>query len=261
MKKWLLSFAVVVVLAGCGGGEESTSTEESEEKELDLSNVVTDIVDPNVSLVRDGTFNDYPTPTIGEAFQDFFGNPKWHSFTADTDETVVEFTGTCMYQDVEVEALFQFTIDEDTETFDINYLAFNEVPQSDLILYGLIEKVYEGQEGEVVSVKADDYYEDDAIYDAQLSFFEEYPEILIGDVFTEEFFTDLYWEDAGDFVVVSGYYNGEIIPGEESFLRFDLVKVDDTFYRIDDVMYNDEWVPSQEGINTIIDVITTPLYN
>lgn len=260
MKKWLIPITAIMILTGCGS-DDSVNTAESEKK-TNLADVVTDLIDPKVSIVRDGTFNNYPTPTIGEAFQNYFGNPKWNSFTSDTGETIVEFRGTCMYADVEVEALFQFIVNEEANTFEVNYLAFNEVPQSELILAALLSSVYEDQQVEDIpqSVKADDYYAEDAIMDAQYSYFEEYPELMIGEVFTDDVFTDLYWEDAGDFVIVSGYYNGEIFPGEGSFVRFDLVKINNEFYKIDSVLYNDTWVPDREGIDIIMDVITTHLY-
>lgn len=131
--------------------------------------VIDDIVDQtanivqseneNVLAIKGATNSNYPGVTYGEAFEDFFGLPAWKSFkgtqegpdddgdgepdyTLD-DVDVVEFTGTCTYQDVEVKALIQFTLDNDEGTFEATYLSFNEVPQSTFVLVGLLSKVFE----------------------------------------------------------------------------------------------------------------------
>jgi len=97
--------------------------------------------------VKYGTPNDYPDLTYGEAFDYFFGSPKWTAFEGVKEgETkaydIVEFTGTCLYQDVEVEALIQFTISDDFETFEATYFSLNDVPMSNYELSSLIEKVF-----------------------------------------------------------------------------------------------------------------------
>ena len=54
----------------------------------------------------------------------------------------MEFTGRCLYQETEVKALIQFTLNDDGETFSPTYLSFNDVPQSELLLLSLIEKAF-----------------------------------------------------------------------------------------------------------------------
>lgn len=115
--------------------------------------------DENVLMVKNGTNSNYPAVTYGEAFDEFFENPSWRYFTGTQDGPdddgdgepdytkddvdVIEFTGKCMYSDVKVKALIQFTLDKDAGTFDIAYLSFNEVPQSTLVLSGLLSTVFE----------------------------------------------------------------------------------------------------------------------
>lgn len=48
--------------------------------------------------------------------------------------------------DAAVKARIQFVIDEENETFQATYLAFNEVPQNVLTLAVLIEKTFEVNE-------------------------------------------------------------------------------------------------------------------
>lgn len=117
--------------------------------------------DENVLLVKEGHPNAYPDKTYGEAFEDFFGEPTWEYFVGTkegpdedgdgnpdyTEEGVeiVEFTGYCEYQEVRVKALLQFTLDKDNNAFEVTYLSLNDVPQNNLMLLGLIEKIFEDE--------------------------------------------------------------------------------------------------------------------
>lgn len=56
---------------------------------------------------------------------------------------VVEFTGYCTYQDVEVEACIQFKLDMDNGTFQTGYVGFNDVPQSSYMANALVNKAFE----------------------------------------------------------------------------------------------------------------------
>ena len=145
MKK-ILSIVLVgilcVGLCGC-----STDTVDQ------ITNVVQS-ENENVLLVKNGTNDNYPDVTYGDAFEEYFKTPTWKYFKGtqegpDDDEDgkpdytnddidVVEFTGHCMYKDVEVKALIQFTLDKDASTFTASYLSFNDVPQSSLMLSGLL---------------------------------------------------------------------------------------------------------------------------
>lgn len=103
--------------------------------------------DPHVTAVKEGSPYDYPNQTYGEEFEDFFASPSWEYFegsTEDSDEVsdVVEFTGRCTYQGVEVDVLIQFTLDMDDGSFEMTYLAFNDVPQDMIMMAGLMEAVF-----------------------------------------------------------------------------------------------------------------------
>lgn len=133
--------------------------------------------DENVLMVKNGTNSNYPTVTYGEAFDEFFENPSWRYFTGTQDGPdddgdgepdytkddvdVIEFAGKCMYSDVKVKALIQFTLDKDAGTFDIAYLSFNEVPQSTLVLSGLLSSVFESYLEEHVYPEGMNYYKDE----------------------------------------------------------------------------------------------------
>ena len=102
--------------------------------------------DEHVRGVKYGHPNSYPDISYEEAFNSFFGSPTWKFFQgtqegSDEIHDVVEFAGTCMYQNVEVKARMQFTLHEDG-TFEVTHLSFNDVPQSRLIMLALIEKAF-----------------------------------------------------------------------------------------------------------------------
>lgn len=123
ISKVLIMLSICFVLTGCG----VTYNENNE----------------NIQFVKSGTNSAYPNTTYGEAFDNFFDHPKWGYFTTDSGEDVVEFTGECLYDNVEVEVLMQFTLDKDAGTFEANYLSINDVPQSYLMLSALLEVVFE----------------------------------------------------------------------------------------------------------------------
>lgn len=95
-----------------------------------------------IDIVKNGSFDNYPNVEIGEAFEIYFDNPKWRYFVSDKDIDVVEFTGKCMYDNAEVTALIQFTIDNNSR-FEAKYFSMNDVSQNLLMLYGLIDVVME----------------------------------------------------------------------------------------------------------------------
>ena len=61
---------------------------------------------------------------IGKAFDQFFSDGKWEYFVATDNSKVVEFTGTCRWQDKPAKAKVQFVILNDTRfqlwTIEIN---------------------------------------------------------------------------------------------------------------------------------------------
>ncbi len=101
------------------------------------------IEDRHITFVKNGSPSAYPDITYGEAFDSFFSNADWRYFESTDGEDVVEFTGDCIYRDAGVTARIQFILDVDAGTFEVGYLAFNEVPQIKLIEYALIKKAFE----------------------------------------------------------------------------------------------------------------------
>lgn len=156
----------VILMIGSGvlghTGTPSYNTYNDRNYDIDDNESETDRFTPSEDIyvlgVKGGIPVDYPGKTYGEAFENFFGSPTWKYFVgtkegADEDGDgrpdyteknveIVEFTGRCLYQDVEVTALIQFTLNEEDDTFEATYLSFNEVPQSMYMLSVLLETVF-----------------------------------------------------------------------------------------------------------------------
>ena len=58
----------------------------------------------DVAVVRNGSLSDYPSTTVGKAFEGTFQNAKWTSFETAKGRTVVQFDGTIKLP--EMEAMF-----------------------------------------------------------------------------------------------------------------------------------------------------------
>ena len=95
-----------------------------------------------VEGVKNGTLSAFPDITVREAVDGFFGDPTWEVLIGDDGNTYVNVEGTIQYMSKDVQALIQFRLDVSNDTFKINALEFNGIPQSDAMLYALIEKMY-----------------------------------------------------------------------------------------------------------------------
>lgn len=101
-----------------------------------------------VQIVKSAHADGYPNKTIGEAFEAFFGSPKWEEGVPEDDElreqgiTLVNFTGKMMYADKEVEAVIQFHVKKDDETFTFEAFELNGIPQDLLTTAVVFEKIF-----------------------------------------------------------------------------------------------------------------------
>ena len=101
---------------------------------------VSNIFQPGAN-VRNAYLTQYSdTVTIEDAFDNFFDNGKWGTYK-ENDYSYVTFTGACEYlgERADVKITFKIT----GENFLVDHLDVNGTMQNDLILYGLLAKVYE----------------------------------------------------------------------------------------------------------------------
>ena len=127
MKQYILAVVLVVVFAvtGCGSNPNALTS-----------------LDPKVNIIKEGTYDAYPDIKIGDAYAAFFSNPQWKYFEKKDGTRVVEFSGACMFKDVQVKAKQQFILNKMDDGFQIGALSFNDVPQEIQISDGLIMKVF-----------------------------------------------------------------------------------------------------------------------
>ncbi len=153
---------------------DSSTTNNSDNNLLDD---IADMFDPNsdyVKFVKKGTNSEYPGVTYGDAFDYYFANPKWKYFESDTGVDVVEFTGKCLYRDVEVDATIQWQLDVENGTFELGYVAFNDVPQDMLTSLVLVSTVFDSYYESIGGAPAPDLDESDNNYEVGLPPIEDY---------------------------------------------------------------------------------------
>lgn len=148
MKKAVVSLIMTaLLLSGC-----SSATLDNAGKDLEDTIANAAHADNKyVQMVKGGYRINNPDVTYDKAFSAFFGTPRWKYFESDDGQDVVEFTGDCTYLDAPVKARMQFVVDEENGTFEAAYLAFNEVPQNNLIMAALIEKAFETADEEATT--------------------------------------------------------------------------------------------------------------
>lgn len=98
-----------------------------------------------IDVVKDGSFDRYPDVKIGDAFDEFFYNPRWNYFETNYGEDIVLFWGECEYFFEPVEVYMEFTVNED-KSFYVNYLEFDG-EESDYMIDAVIEAAIEDYEG------------------------------------------------------------------------------------------------------------------
>lgn len=153
---------------------DSSTTNNSDNNLLDD---IADMFDPNsdyVKFVKKGTNSEYPGVTYGDAFDYYFANPKWKYFESDTGVDVVEFTGKCLYRDVEVDATIQWQLDVENGTFELGYVAFNDVPQDMLTSLVLVANVFDSYYESIGGAPAPDLDESDNNNEVGLPPIEDY---------------------------------------------------------------------------------------
>ncbi len=110
---WIAIVAIVIVFVVIVSSQESTNDDLQGSK-----------YDASIELVKNGSPTLIPNITYQQAYENFFGNPQWRGFTADTGEKVVEFTGECTYYDEDAQVYIQFVI-EGTDSFSLYYAHMN----------------------------------------------------------------------------------------------------------------------------------------
>lgn len=94
-----------------------------------------------IDQVKKGKLLHFNNKTIEEAIDGFFDSPSWESGTSNDGKSYVNVRGKIMYMNKEIDAEMQFRMNEN-KTFEINALEFNGIPQNNLMIIGLLSKMY-----------------------------------------------------------------------------------------------------------------------
>lgn len=223
---WICTTILLIGLSACGADDAVNQAVNVLQKD-----------DPHIVYVKEGSPTAYPDKTYGEAFETFFASPSWKYFKGSndgSDETcdIVEFTGYCTYQDVQVQACLQFTLDVDSNSFETTYLSFNEVPQNMLMLAALMEAAFTNEELDTVADKppeTDTPAADVTAVSADAPFLGNYA--MISEYDDTGANLSLYYSDSDHQIYVDGhaYYNthvGEVYGAIEA--------VDDCHFYLED---------------------------
>ena len=108
---------VSIFMAGCGG-EKYNKT---------------------IQIVRNGTLKMNPNVPIGKAFDQFFANGQWKSFTSTENKTVVEFNGDCTFYNAPAKMKVQFIVNGNA--FSLEYVDINGVSMNLFESAGIVEKI------------------------------------------------------------------------------------------------------------------------
>lgn len=125
--------------------QENTSTEQNNDIVTQAKEVIQEITDDSdeVKTVKNGKLNAYPNKTIGEAIDSFFGDSSWSSGVSEKGLKFVDVAGKITYLEKPINAKMQFELDKNGTQFSVRALEFNEIPQNQLMIEGLLEKIYE----------------------------------------------------------------------------------------------------------------------
>lgn len=88
------------------------------------------------------------TVTVGDAFEAFFGDPKWENYKVGAQE-YVDFTGKCTYMNENATMRITFAVFDDT--FNVTNIAVNGIDMSALLWPGFLEAIYSGSENTLPS--------------------------------------------------------------------------------------------------------------
>lgn len=97
-----------------------------------------------IDIIKNGTLNSYKSATVGKAFEDFFTDEDWKYFSSDSNQDVVEFTGTYHINDKKYKTLIQFTVNKDNSEFEMSYFEVNGKSQNLFEWSSLLSNIYEG---------------------------------------------------------------------------------------------------------------------
>ena len=102
-----------------------------------------------VAYVKDGSFYEYPTTTIGEGFNHFFFDPEWEYVSVDSAYDIIRFTGIADQDGFDVEVTIDFILTDDS--FEIHSAFVDGEQISEDEIYSLLDVVFNSPESESIT--------------------------------------------------------------------------------------------------------------
>lgn len=93
-----------------------------------------------ILMVKNGSFYEYPTTTIGDQFEYFFDEPQWKYLKSDSPYDVVQFSGIVEQDGDTVYITIDFVLTDDS--FEIHSATLDNEEMTDEEINGLIEAVF-----------------------------------------------------------------------------------------------------------------------
>lgn len=121
------------------------------------------------NMIKESYLESYNTEkTIGQAFDDFFGNTKWTSYK-NGSQKMVDFTGECMLEDEKAHITITFIIFGDAINggeFRLHSVKIDGKEVSDLVSAALFSKVFNIDISNIASSKSQSSLENDYLYNS-----------------------------------------------------------------------------------------------
>ncbi|MBW8018040.1 MAG: hypothetical protein FVQ82_17870 [Planctomycetes bacterium] len=95
----------------------------------------------NIITVKEGNFTACQGYKIGSIIDKFLYLPDWSSFVGEDGKSYVDVSGKYKFTNKPVDFSLQFVVDDQTGSFNVQALKVNGVPQNNLIIVSLVDKL------------------------------------------------------------------------------------------------------------------------
>lgn len=96
-----------------------------------------------MNIVKNGELFKYKGTTIGKAFDNFFGSPKWEYVESDNNINIVKFQGNAMLDNKNIQVKITFRVNKEKKTFDLMSLTVDGVSQPNYEIFDWLDTIFE----------------------------------------------------------------------------------------------------------------------
>lgn len=103
-------------------------------QEANIGKDLNELPDSRRDLVQTSLIDKEDAVTYGEGLNTCCTDISWIAFTSEDKKEVVDFTGKTVYKGMEQDIHIQFLVNEMNQTYKISYFAFNDIPQTNIVV-------------------------------------------------------------------------------------------------------------------------------